>query len=205
MSSWTNIYFFPESGSNLNPEAAFGVIRNLKLQIDNDYVLMKKNSEGLCVEGDFTVFKEDSIDKEVFNLLSESISIQLMFRNQFFYLSCIFALCGNTPYISLNWPRKRYFNSSDIFRNELDETVIKMAEMAGVAFVFFLNDAPDFFEERLLFYDKDVLLDFPNDKSNFPEIEKIWINEKKGGMVPQELKVSYNKTIGKMFKEFKII
>lgn len=201
MGVWTYAYLFSHPSDHLDYVSAFEEISSLEMTLDSEYTKLTESEDGHCIESDYVSIDGDP-EKLIKSMLNENSSLQITFRNNELFITCTFSICGLKPYINLAWPKKIFNTLTATSQKRYIKTFNKIAQRCGAIYVIFVEEAPDYFEDKFIFIDNVPYIDLYLSNGRFHPIDMIWIKTSEGGLIPRGANFNKGHKIGNGFYEY---
>lgn len=202
MSIWTYAYLFSAPNKKLFAENALESFLTLEMDLDSEYIELHVDTEGHCIEGELQSIVGISPERKFKELLRQEAALQATFRNSEIFISCKFATCGSNPYIDFSWSKKLFSSLSEVSKSKYFQAIKNASKKSGATYVIFIEDVPDYFEDRFIFVDGVPYIDLYLPSGRFHPIEMIWVDRNKGGMLPDGADFDEGHEIGEGFFEY---
>ncbi len=199
MSQWIYAYLFPGPKQELKPVEIFDGFTNFGFEYDSRMITLNVDRDGHCVEDEIQEYRDTTTIRK---LLNRGKSLSVTCRNNQLWISCNFAISAANPHIFLGWSSKCLRLLNEVERTAYYTHLRTASKKAQAAYVVFMEEVPDFFEDRFVPLDDIRLIDFSLPSGKLEPIHEIWIDHQIGGVIPQGADFFEGKEIGKSFFQY---
>lgn len=189
MSSWCYAYFFSGvSGDQLTLQKVVECISENKLKFDSSISLSKEvDDKGHLEELGEEIILDEPILDSLGSLLSSNEQFLVECRNPEMMFACSFAAKYKNPHFVLGWSNKIFARLKQDSQELYFDMFLNVAKKSSAEYVIFVNDPPDYFEDKFSVVDDAPILDTHTSAGTPYEIVEVWIKE--GSLVPESVKV----------------
>lgn len=189
MASWQYAFLFPGTESSLDPRGAIDVLATFGLEFDHfvhpafridDVGHLEFGEKSHLVGPTLKAIKQRLVHHEQF--LVEC-------RNDELFLSCSFATQYSNPFIMLSWSNRLFRRISEARQSQYWDMLGRCANHCRAAYVLFINDPADFFEDKFVEIDGRRFLDRET-RFGMNDVLAIWVDRTLCDKLPEGIDLS---------------
>lgn len=203
MSSWHYAYLFQNSDDKLKPQSIVHYLSCRGLEFDNNILMsVEIDDDGHLEDVGDEIMLSSPVIEDLSKRLVKNEQFLATCRNSELYFACGFATNSKNPYICIGWQKKLFASLEKSAQKEYLQMIRKSAKAVDAGYVIFVDDPPDYFEDRFLLVDGERYLDTQMPDGAPYEIHEIWLDKKV--IQPVGIKLYNRKNIGDGFISFSI-